>query len=110
MQQDSTLNEIFNRFLTKDNIFQNRDVLRHDYIPNKLPHRDEEIKKIANILAPSLKNSKVSNIFIYGKTGTGKTAVTKYVLNHLEKKATIIGSDLKVCYINCKFAGTNYRV
>lgn len=110
LAQDSALNEIFNRFLTKDNIFQNRDVLRHDYIPNKLPHRNEEIKKIANILAPSLKNSKVSNIFIYGKTGTGKTAVAKYVLNHLKRKATVIGSDLKVCYINCKIAGTNYRV
>ncbi|MGC8848897.1 MAG: Cdc6/Cdc18 family protein [Candidatus Bathyarchaeia archaeon] len=108
--QDHVLDEIFDRFLSRDGIFKNRDVLRHDYIPDRLPHRDEEIRKVANILAPSLKGSKISNAFIYGKTGTGKTAVARYVLNHLEGKAKVIGSPLSVCYVNCRLAGTNYRV
>jgi cell division control protein 6 len=62
------------------------------------------------MVAPVLKGARCSNIFIYGKTGTGKTAVTKYVLQKLGQKATEIGSLVKVCYINCRQAGTEYRV
>lgn len=104
------LDRIFDNFLAGGNIFINRDVLRHDYIPENLPHRNEQIQRLGSILAPSLSGSKISNAFIYGKSGTGKTAVTKYVLTHLESKSKVIGSSLKVCYINCRLAGTNYRV
>jgi cell division control protein 6 len=62
------------------------------------------------MVAPVLKGARCSNIFIYGKTGTGKTAVTKYVLNKLSQKAAELGSPVKVCYINCRFVGTEYRV
>ena len=57
-----------------------------------------------------LKNARCSNIFIYGKTGTGKTAVAKHVLSHLEFKAKEYGSLIKFCYINCRMTGSEYRV
>jgi len=104
------LESIFDRYLTTAKIFSSRDVLRHDYIPEHLPHRDEHIQRLAGILAPALQQSKISNVFVYGKTGTGKTIVTKYVLDRLEKKATEIGAPVKIAYINCRLAGTNYRV
>lgn len=110
MSSGNRVDEIFDRFLSGGKIFNNRDVLRHDYIPDKLPHRAEHIQRLANILAPSLNGSKVSNAFIYGKTGTGKTAVAKYVLNRLKEKANALGAPLKICYINCRLAGTNYRI
>jgi cell division control protein 6 len=62
------------------------------------------------MLAPALQQSKISNVFVYGKTGTGKTIVTKFVLDKLEKKATEIGAPVRIAYINCRLAGTNYRV
>ena len=79
-------------------------------MPSHLPHRDEHIQRLAGILAPALHQSKISNVFVYGKTGTGKTIVTKFVLDKLEKKATEIGAPVKIAYINCRLAGTNYRV
>jgi cell division control protein 6 len=48
--------------------------------------------------------------FLYGKTGTGKTAVAKYVLSHLEAKAKERGSQVKFCYVNCRMTGSEYRV
>jgi cell division control protein 6 len=84
--------------------------LRHDYIPDKLPHRDIQIKCLGGIVAPVLRCSPCSNVFIYGKTGTGKTAVTKYVLNKLTSKANELGADIEVCYVNCRLAGTEYRI
>ena len=61
-------------------------------------------------MAPVLRGSPCSNAFIYGKTGTGKTAVTKYVLNKLSSKAHELGASVGVCYVNCRLAGTEYRV
>ncbi len=104
------VNEIFDQFLRGSNIFKNREVLRHDYVPEKLPHREEEIRTLASILAPALKGLKCSNVFIYGKTGTGKTAVARYVLDRLTAKAHKIGAPLAACYVNCRMAGTEYRI
>ena len=58
------LDKIFDKYLNESKIFKKRDFLRHDYIPNNLPHRSDQIEKIGNILAPSLKREKVSNIFL----------------------------------------------
>jgi len=104
------LEDVFDRFLNTANIFKDREVLRHDYIPEKLPHRDEQITCLGGIVAPVLRSSPCSNVFIYGKTGTGKTAVTKYVLNKLSSKAREINASVGVCYVNCRLAGTEYRV
>jgi cell division control protein 6 len=79
-------------------------------MPDTLPHRDEHIHRLGAIVAPALNGSKISNTFIYGKTGTGKTAVAKLVLSHLERRAGETGAPVRVSYINCRFAGTNYRV
>ncbi len=65
---------------------------------------------MGGIVAPVLKCSPCSNVFIYGKTGTGKTAVTKYVLNKLTSKAQELGEEIEVCYVNCRLAGTEYRI
>jgi cell division control protein 6 len=86
-----------------------RDVLRHDYLPDKLPHRDEQIIQLGETVAPVLKGARCSNIFIYGKTGTGKTAVAKHVLNHLEVKAKEFNSPVRFCYVNCRMIGSEYR-
>ena len=102
--------EIFDRFLNGSQIFKNRDVLRHDYVPDRLPHREEEIRTLAAILAPALRGQKCSNVFIYGKTGTGKTAVARYVLDRLANKAKQVGAPVVACYVNCRLVGTEYRV
>jgi len=110
MNNASLLDNVFNRFLKDTGVFRDREVLRHDYIPESLPHREEQIRHLGEMVAPILKAARCSNIFIYGKTGTGKTAVVRYVLNKLSQKAAEFGSPVKTCYVNCRLAGTEYRV
>ena len=81
------LDELFDNFGTNATVFKDREVLRHDYLPDRLPHREGQIRQLGEIVAPLLKGARSSNIFIYGNTGTGKTAVVKYVLTRLEFKA-----------------------
>ncbi len=102
------LDELFSRMLTS-RIFKNREILRPDYIPDELPHREKQIIALAEILAPALQGERPSNVFLYGLTGTGKTAVTKHVLKALKKHAE--GRvKLATVYINCRHDDTNYRV
>jgi cell division control protein 6 len=110
MKETSVLEGVFDRFLKSARIFKDREILRHDYIPENLPHREEQIRFLGEIVAPVLKGMRCSNVLIYGKTGTGKTAVIKYVLNKLSQKALECTSPVKFCYVNCRWVGTEYRV
>jgi cell division control protein 6 len=110
LPSSEALEGIFEKFLQGGRILSNREVLRHDYIPKELPHRRIEIDRLARMLAPSLHLSKISNVIVYGKPGTGKTAVTRHVLDSLEKKANELGAKIRPSYINCRLSGTNYRV
>ncbi len=95
---------------TKSRIFKNRDILRPDYIPDTLPHRENEIRKLAQILAPILREERPNNVFIYGLTGTGKTAVTLFVLKHIDKKTKELNISFQYSYINCRQSDTPYRI
>ncbi len=102
----ASVEEIFERYLAS-RIFKDREKLLPDYVPEELPHRDEQIARLAKVLAPALIGSRPNNIFIYGLTGTGKTAVTKYVLRKLREKAR---ARVEYVYINCRQNNTSYRV
>lgn len=104
------LDEIFTKALSGRSLYKNRDALRSDYIPSKLPFREKQIISIGEALSPLLHGSKCSNLLIYGKTGTGKTAVVKYVLMRLEEKASKQGLKVKFTYSNSRIAGTEYRI
>lgn len=97
---------IFEKYMERRNILiKNRNILQSSFIPDQLPHRDIQINQIAEILAPSLNKDKPSNILVYGKTGTGKTAVLNYVGKEL-KKADPDEKNCSYIYINCEVVDT----
>lgn len=110
MGNSGLLDDVFEKFLNGNALFKDREALRHDYLPDRLPHREEQIRLLGQTVAPVLKDARCSNLFIYGKTGTGKTAVAKYVLSHLEAKAKEYGAQVKFSYVNCRMVGSEYRV
>ena len=102
--------DIFGQLLKSEGIFLNREVMRPSYMPEILPHREKEINDLASVLVPALKSETPSNVFIYGKTGTGKTAVAKFVGKELIHKGKEIGKSVNFIYINCEVVDTQYRV
>ncbi len=109
----SSLQQIFEEYLNKKSIFINKEALTIRHNPSEILHRDEQISILAQILAPSLKNEKPSNVIIYGKTGTGKTVVAKHVCEQLEFTANSKNLPVKTIYVNCKMnkvADTEYRL
>jgi len=84
--------------------------MRPTFMPDILPHREKEISSLAAILVPALREETPSNVFIYGKTGTGKTAVTKFVGKELLLKGKETGKKVNFIYINCEVVDTQYRL
>ena len=90
-------------------LIKNKKVLQTTYLPEELPHRKDEIDKIASIISSALYGDKPSNIMIYGATGTGKTAVVSFIGKELKK----IDPDEDRCsflYVNCEVVDTSYGI
>ena len=111
MQEE--LDKIFESF-DRNSIFKDKSLLQTNYTPDIILHRDKQIKQIASILAPILRGEKSSNLFLYGKTGTGKTLSIKYVQEALYRRFNKNSKfNLKIEYLNCKLkkvSDTEYRI
>ncbi len=110
---ENKLNGYFEKFLEKEPLFNNKKSLQSSYTPEAIPHREEQIETIAGILAPALRLDRPSNLFCYGKTGTGKTLTIRYIVSNLNKLAKQKEIPLKTFYLNCKLkrvADTEYRL
>ncbi len=107
------LDEIFESF-DRNDIFKDKSILQSNHRPSEIPHRGEQIKHVASILAPVLRGERSSNIFIYGKTGTGKTLSMLYVKDELLKRIKKEKDfKLRIEYLNCKLkkvSDTEYRI
>ena len=100
----SDYGEIFQTHNT--NIFKDSSVLSPDYIPKKLIGRTKEVLDLAKIFKPVDYKGYPFNALIFGKTGSGKTVVTKFLLQklmeRLEATPDIIDYRLQCVYIQCK--------
>ena len=109
-KEQKYLDSLFEKYLNAKRIFKNKEVLRHSYTPKELPHRREQIETLAHILVPVLKGETPSNIFVYGKTGTGKTVTIKFITDELKKASIKYSVPVDVIYLNCEVVDTQYRV
>ncbi len=107
------VDEIFESF-DKNNIFKDKSILQTNHQPKIILHRSEQIKQIAAILAPVLRGERTSNLFLYGKTGTGKTLSIQYIRDELLKRVKKDADfKLRIEYLNCKLkkvSDTEYRI
>ena len=92
-------------------IYLDRDALREDYQPERLVGRDTELERYKTALQPVINGEQPNNIFLYGKTGVGKTAGTRFLLDHLvndaEKYDDLV---LTVKMLNCDGLSTSYQI
>lgn len=102
------IDKFYKNYLKGPKIFNNRNALEPSYIPEILPHRDVQIKDIAEKTACALLGDAPPSFLCYGQTGTGKTATIRYVSQKLAQQ----NSEIKPwwIYINCNVVSTPYRI
>ena len=89
-------------------IIQNREILHFTYIPDMIRHRDLEQETITQSLLPILRQSRPSNLLVYGKPGTGKTLVVRKVISKIQTRVEKSNFPIKLIYSNTKEETTLY--
>ena len=101
------MDELFSEVFKESEIFSNREVLSQHHIPQTLLFREKQMDAIVKVLTPSLRGERGRNLFLYGKTGTGKTSC---MLNIIGKIKELPISRSRISYINCRIYNSRYRV
>jgi len=91
-------------------IIKNPNVLRHDYIPERILHRDKQQELVTQSLIPLYRKSIPPNLLVYGKPGTGKTLVIKKVLNQIQNRVDKNSYRIKIVFTNAKEQSNLYNV
>lgn len=73
-------------------------VLRPEFVPGELHHREGEIDVLTAALEPIADGVPGSDTFIFGPTGTGKTVLSRHAVDLLERETL---ADVADAYVNC---------
>jgi len=86
-------------------IVVNVDIFDETYIPSNILARSSQIRELQLCISPAYKNDRPVHAWLYGKPGTGKTMITKYILDKLKEDSRVRG-----IYINCWKSNSYYSV
>ncbi|MBA46385.1 MAG: hypothetical protein CMB31_07360 [Euryarchaeota archaeon] len=106
----NSMTNIFDSASRKNSVFVDRRVFDPHHSPSTFNHRDSQIRTMVMNLADALEGHIPGNLVLYGPSGTGKTAATRFVAQQLEERAQKIGSRVCTHEINCQHVNTRYRV
>lgn len=86
-----------------ETLFEDKSILSEEYRPDVIVERDDEIDAYRSALKDVLFGRNPANVFIYGKTGVGKTAVTEHMMSALqtEVERRDAAEELHVHFRNC---------
>ncbi len=95
--------------LYSSSVIKDLHMLDFDYIPEELPHRSEQLRKLAQLFKPML-DCMAQNAVIRGPVGTGKTVMTKKFCTSLVTIARKQGKIIEYVHINCRKRSTDAMV
>ena len=86
-------------------IFSDKSVFHEDYLPARILHRDDQIRKVKEILGDleAGSGSRPDNMLIKGAYGSGKTLIVKATCRILPARCVFI-------YLNCSRENTRLRI
>jgi cell division control protein 6 len=80
------------------------------FVPDELPHREEQIKDLVGLITPVLKGQSIQPITVYGPPGTGKSAAITYIGREFERKVASTGKNIPWTNINCYENTSEYSI
>ncbi|MGB9966323.1 Cdc6/Cdc18 family protein [Halobacterium hubeiense] len=86
-------------------MLRNARVLRPEFVPGELQHRDHEHTALTEALKPLTRGERADPVIITGPTGVGKTHLTKFALERLQESEF----GLETAVVNCWQNYSGYR-
>ena len=102
------IDRLLNAAESGKSIIKNRESLHYSYKPPIILHRESELEQVTQSLLPILKQSRPSNLLVYGKPGTGKTLVVRRVVDKIQERVEKSNFPIKLIYTNSKEETTLY--
>ena len=81
-------------------------VLRADFVPRDVEHRDSHVNMLSAVLDPITDGEPADPAILLGPSGVGKTCIARFTLDQLRQ--TVL--DIEVQYVNCWQNYSGYRV
>ena len=72
-------------------------VLKPEFIPQEVKHRDGEVNYLSSVLRPILNGNPADPAFMYGPSGVGKTCIAQFTVEQLRENVV----ELNHQYVNC---------
>lgn len=84
-------------------VFEQRELLRVGHVPDidRVVGRDDEISDVGRALGPGTRGGPPETTIIYGKTGTGKSLVTRCVCRQARREAQSHETHFQFSYVDC---------
>ena len=95
---DAQLDDIINKVEKEKKTFAKKSALDTSNPPSKIISRNNEVEKIVNFISDYKQGLVVPLVSIYGRSGTGKSTLVKYVCNYIP--------EVELCFANLRKAKT----
>jgi cell division control protein 6 len=85
-------------------VFKDETKLDITYIPNRLPHRDRELRLLMEFFSFILQfpGKMAQRVIIFGDVGTGKTVLSQRFGVDITHEANKLGINLRYVHVNCR--------
>lgn len=87
-------------------VFKDRSKLSFEFVPERLPAREEEMAKLARTFRGLLQGGGPANVLITGDVGTGKTALARRFAEDFKVAAKERGVTIDFTLVNCRRRAT----
>ena len=91
-------------------IIKDEDKLDFEFVPDELPHRAKELAKLNEMYSRVLDSRLARHSLITGRSGYGKTVLSKYFFQNLREDGLKKGINVELVFVNCKSSHTPARV
>ncbi|MEM1713897.1 MAG: ORC1-type DNA replication protein [Desulfurococcaceae archaeon] len=98
--------------INKPSIFKSRESLMPEHLPDKLPHRESELRELVSYFKHLVHDpgSISQRVLIIGGVGTGKTALSKLFGRIFTRMAREKGYNVSYVHVNCHRNRTLYNI
>ncbi len=104
--------DLFSDVADRNTLVIRQELLEVGHVPNqdRIIGREVEMQSVAEYVKPVLLNNPPGSFIIYGKTGTGKSLVSRSVASRAKRTAANNGIDVGVVYVDCSQKSTETQV
>ena len=97
-------------FERSSTIIRDGKKLSFEYVPEKLVHREEQMRLLETLFRPMVADGLPCSAFLTGSVGTGKTATAKRFCEDMLKYCGANGKQMSYVFINCRMRNTEHGV